>query len=377
MLNFERYRPYMMELLKKLVETESPSHDKSAVDKVGKILLEELKSLGASIRIINNETAGNHIIATFFTNRKKAENNNGFLLLSHMDTVYPIGTISAIPYQEMDDKLMGPGVADMKSGAVIGLAVIKHLIDDNLNPSFPITFLFTSDEEIGSGTSKKWIEESAQESSLVLVLEPGMPDGSVKTWRKGVGGFHIEVHGQAAHAGGNHDKGRNAIEEIAHQVIRIQRLTNYERGTTLNVGVIKGGSVVNVVPDHAWVDVDMRVMEPGEAERIIKEINQLEPVLQGTTIEISGGLNRPPMPYDDLMQATFTKAKELAKEIGIDLQASGTGGASDGNFVAPLGIPVLDGMGAVGGDYHSQNEYIFKESLVSRAELLSSILQKW
>jgi glutamate carboxypeptidase len=378
-MNFESYYPYMFALLKKLVETESPSHNKSSVDTVGKIILEELKSMGASIEIVHNETRGNHIIATFFTNLTKLKNEKeyGFLILCHMDTVYPIGTINTMPFQELDDKLLGPGVADMKSGSVIALAVIKSMIDNNQQSSFPVTFLFTSDEEIGSGSSKEWIEKLAINSELVLVMEPGMPDGSIKTWRKGVGGFHIEVHGQAAHAGGNHEKGRNAIEELAHQVITIQKLTNYKQGTTLNVGVIQGGIGENVVPDHAWMDVDLRVMKPGEAERIIQEVNQLAPVLQGTTIQISGGLNRPPMPYDNLMQTTFAKAKKIAEKIGIKLHASGTGGASDGNFVAPLGIPVLDGLGAIGGDYHSKSEYIIKESLVSRAEFLSAILQNW
>jgi len=378
-MNFESYYPYMFALLKKLVETESPSHNKSSVDTVGKIILEELKSMGASIEIVHNETRGNHIIATFFTNLTKLKNEKeyGFLILCHMDTVYPIGTINTMPFQELDDKLLGPGVADMKSGSVIALAVIKSMIDNNQQSSFPVTFLFTSDEEIGSGSSKEWIEKLAINSELVLVMEPGMPDGSIKTWRKGVGGFHIEVHGQAAHAGGNHEKGRNAIEELAHQVITVQKLTNYKQGTTLNVGVIQGGIGENVVPDHAWMDVDLRVMKPGEAERIIQEVNQLAPVLQGTTIQISGGLNRPPMPYDNLMQTTFAKAKKIAEKIGIKLHASGTGGASDGNFVAPLGIPVLDGLGAIGGDYHSKSEYIIKESLVSRAEFLSAILQNW
>ena len=379
MNNYDKYLPSMVSLLKRLVETESPSHEKSAVDKVGKIIIEEVESLGGEISIIQNETTGNHIIARFdqHSSMEETNTNKGFLMLCHMDTVFPLGTLAKMPFHEKDGKILGPGVSDMKAGAVVCLTALRALLDDNLMPSAPITALFTSDEETGSLTSRKWIEELANNAQLVLVLEPGMPDGSIKTWRKGVGDFHILAHGQAAHAGGNHENGRNAIEEIAHQVLAIQGLTDYNRGTTLNVGVIQGGTVVNVVPDTAWIDVDLRVMEPGEAERIIEAINNLQPVLEGCSLEISGELNRPPMPHDELMQTTFDHAREIAARNGIVLTAAGTGGASDANFVAPLGIPVLDGLGAIGGDYHSEKEYIIKDSLVSRTRLLAILLQNW
>jgi len=379
MINFEKYLSSMVVLLKRLVETESPTHDKSAVDNVGKIIVEEIKSLGGEITIIQNETSGNHIVARFghHLSKEKTNINKEFLMLCHMDTVFPLGTLSKMPFLEKDGKILGPGVADMKAGAVVCLTALRTLLDNNLMPSVPITVLFTSDEETGSLTSRKWIEELAKNAQLVLVLEPGMPDGSIKTWRKGVGDFHIIVHGQAAHAGGNHENGKNAIEEIARQVLAIQGLTDYSRGTTLNVGVIQGGTVVNVVPDTASIDVDLRVMQPGEAERIIDAINNLKPVMEGCSIEITGDLNRPPMPYDDLMQTTFEHAREIAARNEITLTAAGTGGASDANFVAPLGIPVLDGLGAIGGDYHSEKEYIIKESLVSRTRLLATLLQNW
>ena len=294
-----------------------------------------------------------------------------------MDTVFPLGTLTQMPFHEKDGKLLGPGVADMKAGAVVCLTALRALLDNNLMPLVPITALFTSDEETGSLTSRNWIEEMAKNAQLVLVLEPGMPDGSIKTWRKGVGDFHILVHGQAAHAGGNHENGRNAIEELAHQVLVIQDLTDYSRGTTLNVGVIQGGTVVNVIPDTAWIDVDLRVMQPGEAERIIEAINNLKPVIEGCSLEITGDLNRPPMPNDELMKKTFEHAREIATRNNIALTAAGTGGASDGNFVAPLGIPLLDGLGAIGGDFHSEKEYIIKDSLVTRTRLLAILLQNW
>jgi glutamate carboxypeptidase len=379
MINYEKYQSSMTDLLKRLVETESPSHDKPAVDNVGKIIMEEVNSLGGEITIIQNETAGDHIVARFnhHLSKKKDNLNHGFLMLCHMDTVFPLGTLVHMPFHEKDGKIFGPGVSDMKAGVVICLTALRALLETNLMPLVPITALFTSDEETGSITSRKWIEELAKNTQLVFVLEPGMPDGSIKTWRKGVGDFHILVHGQAAHAGGNHENGRNAIEELAHQVLAIQGLTDYSRGTTLNVGVIQGGTVVNVVPDVAWMDVDLRVMQPGEAERIIEALNNLKPAIEGCSLEITGNLNRPPMPYDDLMQSTFEHAREIAIKNGITLTAAGTGGASDGNFVAPLGIPVLDGLGAIGGDYHSEKEYIIKDSLVTRTRLLATLLQNW
>jgi len=209
------------------------------------------------------------------------------------------------------------------------------------------------------------------------VLEPAMPDGAIKTWRKGVGDFIVTVRGRAAHAGSDHQLGRNAIEELAHQILVIQNLTNYDRGTTLNVGVIRGGTATNVVPQEAVAEVDLRIMEPSEAKRIIATLHALKPAMNGTTISVSGELNRPPMPSNDIMKATFERTRKIAAGIGIELIASGTGGASDANFVAPLGIPVLDGLGAVGDGGHSEREFILKDSLPERAKLLATILREW
>jgi glutamate carboxypeptidase len=293
-----------------------------------------------------------------------------------MDTVFPLGTLAKMPFYEKDGKIFGPGTSDMKGGIVVALAAIAAACGSGSLPR-PITALFTSDEETGSLTSRALIETLAAKSALVLVLEPGLPDGSVKTWRKGVGDFTVRVRGRAAHAGGDHAKGRNAIEEMARQVLAIQALTDYARGTTLNVGTLHGGTAVNVVPDEAIAEVDLRVMQPGEAERIIAALKALQPTLEGTSLEVTGELNRPPMPCDERMQATFEKAKTIAAGAGIELKASGTGGASDANFVAPLGIPVLDGLGPAGDNAHSDREFILRDSLPERARLLAAILQEW
>jgi glutamate carboxypeptidase len=366
----------MKSLLKTLVEAESPSHDKTTVDRVGAIVAEEARKLGAQIEVIPNLETGDHILARFPSNLQPATLNlKPILLLCHMDTVFPLGTLQKIPYRDEGDKIFGPGVLDMKVGIVISLVAVESAQRSGLNR--PVTLLCTSDEEIGSHTSRAHIEALAKESALVLVLEGGLLDGSLKTWRKGVGGFRVTVKGRAAHAGGEHQMGRNAVEEMAHQVIAIQKLTDYSKQTTVNVGVIQGGTVTNVVPEECTIKVDVRIQQPGEWERLESEMKNLKPVLEGTSIEVKGRLNRPPMPFDETMKATFEKAKSIASEIGMELKAGGSGGGSDANFIAPLGIPVLDGLGAIGEGYHSEREYIFADSLEQRVELLSALLLHW
>jgi glutamate carboxypeptidase len=368
----------MFSLLRKLVETESPSHDKPAVDRIGAIVAEEARRLGAEVEIVPNLETGDHVIARFSPSPKygRGARGEGILLLCHMDTVFPLGTLAKMPWRDADGKLFGPGVLDMKSGIVISLAAASAAGAGG-GPARPVTLLCTSDEEIGSHTSRALIEELAQQSALVLVLEAALPDGSLKTWRKGVGEFTVRVKGRAAHAGGAHQDGRNAIEEMAHQVIAIQKMTDYERQTTLNVGVLHGGTVSNVVPEEAVAEVDVRVMQPGEWERVEAGMKSLKPALDGTSLDISGHLNRPPMPEDARMKATFERARAIGAGIGMSLTSGGTGGGSDANFVAPLGVPVLDGLGAIGEGYHSEREYIVKDSLPERAKLVGAILKNW
>ena len=362
----------MKSLLKKFVETESPSHDHEAVSRVSALVAAESHRLGAQVEIVLNKETGDHVVARF----SSVSSSKPILLLCHMDTVFPLGTLAKMPFREADGKIFGPGVLDMKSGIVISLAAIEEL-QNSSGLKLPVTLLCTSDEEIGSHSSRALIEKLAQESSAVFVFEPALVDGSLKTWRKGGGGFYVTAKGRAAHAGGDHEKGRNAIEEMAYQILAIQKLTDYSKQTTLNVGVIHGGTVSNVVPDEASIEVDVRIMQPGEWERIEAEMNKLKPVLDGTSLQITGELNRPPMPFDDTMSKTFEKAKAIAATIGMELKAGGTGGASDGNFVAPFGIPVLDGMGAIGDGYHSEREFIFADSLEQKKNLLVALLKNW
>lgn len=356
-------------LLKFLVETESPSHQKAAVDRVGAIVADKSRGTGAKVEFVSNKETGDHVIARWGGDGKP------ILLVCHMDTVFPLGTIGNFPYREEEGKIMGPGVSDMKASIAISLGAIEVALKDGMTR--PITLLCTSDEEIGSITSRDLIISMAREAELTLVMEPALVDGSLKTWRKGVGGFTVKVKGRAAHSGGDHEKGRNAIEEMAHQVIAIQKLTDYAKKSTVNVGVIKGGTVSNVVPEEVEIEVDVRVLRVEEWDRIESAMKSLKPVLDGTSIEVTGGLNRPPMPFDDVMQATFRKAQVIAGEIGIELKAGGTGGASDANLIAPLGLPVLDGLGAIGEGYHSEREYIFAGSLAQRIKLVSALMKNW
>jgi glutamate carboxypeptidase len=385
MENFSKLLPDMVSMLEQLVGFESPSHDKAAVDRLGAFVAKSCRHLGAQVRIHPQSTTGDHVEAIFLPSSTQAPDSDSgrvflpedkILLLCHMDTVFPLGTLQRMPFYEKEGMIYGPGVADMKGGIVIALETLASIMR-SMSLTRPVTVLFTSDEETGSRSSVELIRDLSSGSSLVLVLEPGMPDGSLKTWRKGVGEFTVRVHGRAAHAGGDHQSGRNAIEEMAYQVISIQKMTDYKKGTTLNAGVIKGGIASNVVPAEAVLEVDLRVMESSEAERITIAMHALHPILDGTSLEVSGGINRPPMPYSHIIRTTFERVSGIAFKVGFKLKASGTGGASDANFVALLGIPVLDGLGPAGGEYHSEREFIIKNSLAERCTLLASIIQDW
>ncbi len=364
----------LVALIRTLVEIESPTTDKAGVDRVGRLVAAELQRLGAQVSVVEQPITGNHVIGQW---EDAAGRDGGILVLCHMDTVYDLGTLARQPCVEVDGRLMGPGTLDMKASLAMLLTAIRALQESGQQARRSLTALFTSDEESGSDTSRALIETLARRAELVLCLEPCLPDGSVKTWRKGVGNFTIEVRGKAAHAGTDHERGRNAIEELAHHILAIQNLTDYDLGTTLNVGVISGGTRSNVVPDHAQALVNMRVMTPAEADRIANWMYSLRPMINGTRIEVTGGLNRPPMPRDALMAATYARAREIAAALGINLGEGGTGGGSDANFVAPLGIPLLDGLGAHGNGAHSEREHILIASLPERTALLAAILSEW
>ena len=301
----------------KLVETESPSHDKSAVDKVGQIVAEECRQLGAEVETVTQSEVGDHILARW------GSGPNGILLApSHGHRFSDRDHWRRCPFVRRRQDLRSRCPRHERWDRC-HLSAIRQLREENRMPARPVTALFTSDEEIGSDSSRALIEDLARESALVLVLESGLVDGALKVCRKGVGEYHVKVTGRASHAGVAHEEGRNAIQEMAHQVLAIQSMTDYSKGTTLNVGTLKGGTASNVVPEECEALVDYRVLVPEEADRVDAAMKSLKPITPGTSIKVTGGLNRPPMPEDDTMKKTFEKARQIAAGIGMSLTAGG------------------------------------------------------
>jgi glutamate carboxypeptidase len=373
--HFKKHTDGMLDQLKKLVEIESPSTHKASVDLLSAALLPRLTELGAEITIDPQKDFGDNVVACWPATAE--DGAGGILLMCHLDTVFPLGTLARQPWRVEGGKAFGPGAFDMKASIVMALTALGELRRGGRWPKRPITLLLTSDEETGSAGSRALIEQQARQHALTLCLEPCLPDGSLKTARKGIGDIELIVRGRASHAGTNHADGRNAIAELAHQILAATNLTDYERGTTVNVGVISGGTRSNVVPDEARASIDYRVPDMAEAERLAAWTADLKPVLPDLTIEVQGGLNRPPMPRDALMVATFAQAKAIAAEIGLTVGEGSTGGGSDANFVAPLGVPVLDGLGPGGNGAHSEREHVLIASLPERTALLAALLTAW
>ena len=374
LLNYlKAHREAMTEALEELVLLESPSHERVAVNTVADYLARAFGDQGADVERISQTAFGDHLRVTWGTGPRQV------LLLGHMDTVWPLGEIKERPFQVARDdstgiiKGTGPGTFDMKGGLVVGLYALAALQDLGLTPAHRLVFLLNSDEECGSPTSRRHIEEEAQRSDFVLVLEPSREDALV-TWRKGVGRFELEIQGLASHAGAAHDRGVSAVEELAHQILRLEDLTDYERGTSVNVGVVQGGSKVNVRPASAWAEIDLRVTTAEEGQRMTKAIRNLRPRNPDASLMVSGRMNRPPWEASPAGQTLFRRARDVGAKLGMDLWPAGTGGGSDGNFTAALGVPTLDGLGVVGNDAHAVTEWVDVASLPRRAALLAELL---
>jgi glutamate carboxypeptidase len=376
MLLLERWlRPRetaMARLLGRFVRAESPSFEKAAVDRFGKLVAGEWRRRGAKVTILQQRRRGDHIRAEWNPSRTHAKGQ--ILVLGHLDTVYSLGTLTRMPYRLARGRAYGPGVFDMKGGLVIALFAVEALSAIGRLPERRIVFLWTSDEEIGSGTSRALIEREARRSEAVLVLEPALgPGGRVKTGRKGVGEIEMIATGRAAHAGLNPEEGVNAIEEIALQIARMSRWNERRRGITVNAGVIEGGTRTNVIPEKARVLVDLRAAQARDMRALEKKFRALRPILRGAKLEIVGGFNRPPMERKT-SAALYARARALAKEVGLNLGEAAVGGGSDGNFTAALGVPTLDGLGVVGEGAHSPDENVVIRALPERAALLAGLL---
>ncbi|MFO7246406.1 MAG: M20 family metallopeptidase [Thermaerobacter sp.] len=373
-----------MAVIGRVVDHDSPTSDKPALDRLAAVLEECLEEAGADrVTRYPQDDAGDHLLAVWdFPAREEgredlfAGDDRPALILCHYDTVWGPGDAARRPFRIEGDRAFGPGVFDMKAGLVQGIFAVRALVETEREACRPVWMLITSDEEVGSRTSRTLIEDLAQQCAYVLVLEPAVgPTGLLKTWRKGVGVFRLTVRGRAAHAGADHAEGVSAVEELAHQILRLQAMTDHSRGTTVNVGVVRGGTRSNVVPDSAEAEIDLRVMTRAEGERMTAAIRGLKPVLQGTTLRVDGGMNRPPMERTPAIAAMFAVARRLGAEIGLDLGETGTGGGSDGNLTAALGVPTLDGLGAVGHGAHSLDEYILVHQVPLRTALVARLLE--
>ena len=368
---FQDRREQIVSTIRELVEIESPSDNKAAVDGLSDVVAAKFAALGAAVKIHSAQKFGNHLQADF-SGKSEAR---PVLLLGHYDTVYPLGTLSTMPCRMLDDRLTGPGVLDMKSGIALMLHAIAALQDWHGLVPRPVTVLLVSDEEVGSDSSRAITELLAKKSAAVLVLEPSYGlEGAVKTARKGVGDYQIKVTGRAAHAGLDFQKGANAIEELARQIEKISRFTDLKKGLTVSAGLISGGTRVNVVPAEATATIDVRVARMKDATQIEKRMRRLLPINRQCSVEVTGGVNRPPLERTAGVAALFAKAQAIARDLGWNLGEAAVGGGSDGNFTGALGIPTLDGLGGVGDGAHATHEHILIPELPRRAALLAGLI---
>ena len=372
--DLRRREAEIVRLLGRFVRCESPSHDKPAVDRMAGIVAKQWLDRGAKVRMVSQKVRGDHVRAEIWLGQGRPTGQ--ILVLGHLDTVYPLGTLAKTPYRISAGCAWGPGTFDMKAGLVMALTAVDALKTLGLRPSKKLVFFWNSDEEIDSESSRRQIEREAKQSDAVLVLEPALgPKGHVKTARKGVGTAELVVTGRSAHTGLNPQQGVNAVHELALQTVRLMKMNDSRRGITVQVTVVAGGTVSNVVPDTARALMDLRVKTRADAAPLERTLRRLRPILPGARIEICGGINRPPLERTAGVVDLFRRAQSLMREIGVPLGESFAGGGSDGNFTAALGIPTLDGLGAIGNGAHSPREHVVIRSLPDRATLLAGLLE--
>ena len=373
---FQEQHPAMIETLRTLVEHESPSSDKSHLNRLAEHLRERFQQAGAEVTMLENTTGGDHIRISSSRQIPHSAATRPALIIGHYDTVWQIGALADHPFRIVDGTAYGPGIFDMKASIVLAEFVLHAVNTLRLKLPRPVIILLTSDEEIGSPTSRELIEAHAQQAEYVLVMEPPLPGGVLKTARKGIGYFSVEIEGRAAHAGIEPEKGVSAINELAHQILYLHSLNAPSHGSTVNVGIVRGGTRPNVIAAHAAAEIDVRVWTPAEAERLERAILDAKPKTDGTTLTVQGGFKRPPMERTPAIASLFQRAQQIGAELGLPLQEGATGGGSDGNFTAALGIPTLDGLGVEGAGAHADHEHILVDSMPSRAALLTALLQQ-
>jgi glutamate carboxypeptidase len=367
-----RSQPALLDLLRKLVLAESPSDDKAAVDGCVSLAVGHANALGGRVRIHRQRALFGNVFEARFGPRTKGDSIRPALLLGHLDTVWPLGTLKSMPFRVADGRLFGPGTLDMKAGVAMAFTAIELITDAGLL-NREIVLLLNSDEEVGSPVSRPITERIAAECAAVYVLEPAQ-GLAYKTARKGTGNWRIDIRGIASHAGVDFLKGASAIRELAHVVESVSGWTNLRRGLTVSVGLVGGGSKTNVIPAEAWAEVDVRIARKADGVRIERKFAALKPQDKRCSLTAAGGINRPPMERNRSTVKLYHQARSLAAELGFQLDEASTGGASDGNFTSALGIPTLDGMGAVGEGAHARHESILLEHLAPRTALLAGLL---
>jgi len=371
----EAKQPAIVALIRELARCESPSDQPQAVNRFVNLLASRLDG-AVNVKTLPGGRFGHHLRCEFKPSGVKAEPGK-ILVLAHSDTVWPLGTLEQMPLREEKGRLWGPGVLDMKSGIAFFLYALHTLRMLEIPARRDILFQVNSDEEAGSETSRQFTEEAARHSAVVLLLEPGTGlKGKLKTARKGVGDYTVTVKGKASHAGVDFKAGASAVIELARQIRKIAAFTNLEQGITVNPGVIAGGTRTNVVAAEAHVDVDIRIAKVKDAATLDKKFRSLRPFDKRCSIQVEGGLNRPPMERSPQIANLFQTARACAKELGVTLQESATGGGSDGNFTAALGVPTLDGLGGVGEGAHAANESILLDRIADRTALLTMLLSR-
>jgi glutamate carboxypeptidase len=362
----------LVELTRKLVLCESPSDVKSAVDACVAIATDAIGTRGGRVKLHRQREYGNILEARFGPRKRKGA--KPVLLLGHLDTVWPVGTLRSMPLRIADGRLWGPGTLDMKAGVAMALTAIEMLAEAELLQR-EIILLLNSDEEIGSPASRPMTENLARECAAVFVLEPAQ-GLAYKTARKGTGNWRIDIRGVAAHAGVDFGKGASAVRELSRVIETVSNWTDLKRGLTVSVGVAGGGSKTNVIPAEAFAEVDVRIARIGDGPRIERKFASLKPADKRCSLSITGGINRPPMERTRGTVQLFQQARSLAADLGIMLDEAATGGASDGNLTSALGIPTLDGMGAVGEGAHASHESILLDHLATRTALLAGMLAR-
>jgi glutamate carboxypeptidase len=365
-------QPQALRMLADLVQIESPSDDKSGVDRAVALVAGWCESLHGRIKVHRQKEFGDLLEVSFRPPRSGAQ--KPVMLLGHLDTVWKMGTLATMPWSVSETRVSGPGVLDMKGGVVMALTAM-WILQEQKALSRPVTLLLHSDEEVGSPVSRPVTEKVARECEAVYVLEPAQGEqAAYKTARKGVGHYRLDVTGVAAHSGVDFAAGRSAVVELARQIERISDFTDVKHGITVNPGVIGGGTRSNVIAAEAWTEIDVRVVRNRDVAWIDKAFRRLRAHDRGCTLQVSGGLNRPPMERTAGTVALFRRAQKFTAMMGFPLEEASTGGGSDGNFTSALGVPTLDGMGAVGAGAHADHEHLLPQYLAPRTALLAAML---